>query len=660
MSASPTGPHVAYFEEYNEDAKTTLPETRQTANIAAKRSKPDIAKSKGAITAHDEFSDSGYSSRTGATLGSGDSSLDSKTGAAPLKVKTDDIISKERASGHPQESHQTEHNSRKHALRRTDSRAKERGSNLREECGCDECKAQERHGVRSPEKARPSRDVAAKPTSRPLPQVAVPPRPQSTKPLPPRPSQDDQVRESMQARPRAATAQSHQRQRPMSFHAGSMPQVTYQPMLIAQAQPTMATPSPFPPPSYPPAGHSYFPPTPNVQHQPYPYSIPPSPIERRPPMRGWMSGHPAPQRQSLVYSTSPVIEHMPQPQYTAPVLPQPAVRRTSISRGYAYPPREENYVHDENYYRMPPPPPPPKQQTQRPSIRHAATTSVAHAALYPRHINRVDVTQGPHSVPRSPVKATAPARESSQRPSLAARPSNSSSNNSRSSSHAIERDIQRLSIDSNGAAARRSRPVSYYGHEAPRDLERSVEAYQASTGTGAAYPLTADSLNLVRNKTHTTSDTGTRLSAQSKGSKGSSENKPRTSTDRRGGSDVKAPNDTDGITMRFNASQAVNVDLKGSSVEGRTISLRPSKDGGDGDMVFSIGGKSGATSSRASLKERSRKRYSYVESSGVRELEPATSSSRSTRESKTRESSRAPEKRVAVSRSRRNSKSGRG
>ena len=76
-------------------------------------------------------------------------------------------------------------------------------------------------------------------------------------------------------------------------------------------------------------------------------------------------------------------------------------------------------------------------------------------------------------------------------------------------------------------------------------------------------------------------------------------------------------------------------------------------------MVFSIGGKAGATSSRASLKEKSRRRYSYVESTGVRELEPAGSAGRLTRESRTRESSRAPEKRVAVSRSRRSSKNGR-
>ena len=655
MSPSPTAPHAAYIEDYNEDSKTTLPETRQTANITARRSKPDVVKLNGV---HDEFSDSGYSSRTAATLGSGDSSLDSKTGAAPLKLDTSFAARKERLGVQQRESHKTGEGSRKPALRRTESKSNDRSSRLRGDCPCDECKPQGSQSARSPEKARSSRDVAAKTISKAQPQVAPPPRPQSTKPLPSKPVQDDSVQQSAQARPRPATAQSHRKPRPMSFHGGSLPQVTYQPVYVAQVQPPMATPSPFPPPSYPPPSHSYFPPAPPV-HQPYPYSIPPSPIEGRPPLSRWMSGQQPAQRQSFVYNTSPVIEHVQQPQYPTTVLPQPVVRRTSIPRGYPYPPREENYIHDEDYYRMPPPPPPPKQQVQRPSIRHAATTSIAHAALYPRRNTRTDVVQETHTVLRSPAEATTSPREASQRPAMATRPSNSSSNNSSSSTHVIERDMRRLSVESNGGALRPSRPVSYYGHESARDLERSVEAYQASSGSSTSNPLTVDTLNLVRKKTHTSSDAGSRLSAQSKGSKKSNETKPRTSTDRREGSDVKSRNDTDGITMRFNASQAVSVDVKGSSVEGRTISLRPSKDGGDGDMVFSIGGKSGATSSRASLKEKSRRRYSYVESTGVRELEPAGSAGRLTRESRTRESSRAPEKRVAVSRSRRSSKNGR-
>ena len=659
MPRSPTAPRAAYIEDYNEDAKTTLPETRQTANIAAKRSKPDIVKDLAVAPVHDEFSDSGYSSRTGATLGSGDSSLDSKTGPPPLRINTDAPVNRGLLGVFRQGPRHAAQSSRKPILRRTDSKAKDRGSKPHQECHCDECRNKEYHlAARSPEKSRSARVVAAQTTSRAPPTAAVPPRPQSTKPQAPPPMHEAPTPQPGQARPRVTTSQSYRKPRPSSFHEGSLPpQVTYQPVYIAQAQPTVTAQSPFPPPSYPPPSHSYFTHTAPVQHSLYPYPTTPSPLEQRPPSRWWNPVQPTPRRQSIVYSTAPVIEQV-QPLYSTAVQSLPSVHRTQVQSGYTHPAPEEQYSFDEDFYRMPPPPLPSKPQTQRPAIRHAATTSVAQAALSQRRGSRGDTIQDSRPPPRSPVKVVAPVREPFQRPSVVTRPS-ASSNNSGSSTNTLERDMRRMSIESNSTAAKQRRPLSYYGHESSRDLERSVEAYQASNGSGVETPLTTDSLNLVRKKTHPGSDTGSRISAQSRGSKRSSEGKARNSTDRKTGSDVKARNDTDGLTMRFNASQAVNVDFKGSSVDGRTISLRPSKDGGGGDMVLGIGGKSGATSSRPLLKEKGRKRYSFVESSGVRELEAASGAGRLTRESKTRESSRAPEKRIAVSRSRRSSRSGR-
>ena len=655
MPRSPTGPRAAYIEDYNEDAKTTLPETRQTANIAAKRSKPDIIKENNVVAIQDEFSDSGYSSRTGATLGSGDSSLDSKTGAAPVRVNADAAANKGRAGGSHHEQHRITHGLRRPTLRRTDSRAKEKGQAAQQECQCSLCKKGGYHAARSPEQLRSSKDMTGRPTTKATPPIAVPPRPQSTKPVPPRPTQEVPILQIPQARPRALTSQSYQRQRPISFHAGSLPQVTYQPVYVAQAQPSITVPSPLPPPSFPPP--SYYAPATPIQESPYQNPVSVSPVQRRTPVR-WHTDQPAPQRQSIVYSAAPVIEHA-QPQYTTTLPSQPVSRRVSTHNGSSYHRRQEQYVPDEDYYRMPPPPaPPPKQPVQRPAIRHAATTSVAHTALYQHRNSRPDGEQALQPTPRSPVKTTAPVRETAHRPNITSRASGSSSNNSGPSAHAIERDMRHLSIESNSTAARKRRPYSYYGHESPQHLEQSVEAYQASAGIGTTFPLTEDSLNLVRKKTQTSSETGSRLSTHSKGSKRSSEGKARKSTDR-SGSDIKTRDDADGLTMRFNASQAVNVDFKGSSVDGRTISLRPSKDGGGANMVLGIGGKSSGTNSRASLKEKGRKRYSYVESTGVREIEAAESVGRPSRGSKTRESSRAPEKRVAISRSRRSSKSGR-
>lgn len=47
--------------------------------------------------------------------------------------------------------------------------------------------------------------------------------------------------------------------------------------------------------------------------------------------------------------------------------------------------------------------------------------------------------------------------------------------------------------------------------------------------------------------------------------------------------------EAESFTMRFNAGAGVKVDFAGDSVEGRTISLRPS--GEEGAMELSIGGR---------------------------------------------------------------------
>lgn len=305
------------------------------------------------------------------------------------------------------------------------------------------------------------------------------------------------------------------------------------------------------------------------------------------------------------------------------------------------------------------PPPIPKKgaseahQQQRPSIRHAASTS---ATLRRRSGLNKDYQDNPE-VPPSAQKEKRSVREPSRRPPVSKRPSGTSSNNSAVSTHAIERDIARLGIDSE-RAAKQKRRMSYHGHESHRDLERSVEAYQASTGT-AMLPMTADSLNLIRKKT-TSSNTSSRITGSGRGSREGSDVKPRSSTDRRSRSEVKTHNDNDGLTMRFNASHGVNVDLKGGSVEGRTISLRQSRDGGDGEMEFSIGAKSSKTSSRTESREKGRKKYSLFGGSSICEVEPASSTGHPSRGTKADEETKSRSRKIAGSRSRRSSRSGRG
>lgn len=655
MPFTPSRPYVAYCEEYNEDAHTTIPDTRQSANVAAKRSKPDIVRSRMADAGRDEFSDSGYSSRTGATLGSGDSSLASKAEAAVKDAGINTSGIEERKVGTREEAHSAPQHPRKPSLRRTESKAKG-GTRRQSESSGHERSAAVQYTSKSPEKAMPSAQKAVKQTSRAAP--AITSAPKSTKPPQPNPAEQAPFVQPAQVRPRPTTAQSYRTGRPMSFHAGISPQISYMPPLYI---PPVANP---PPPQahqiQSPHAPSYFMPQPSPVHA-QPYSFPPSPYEPqpRPLVRQWTSEQPQPYRHSLVYSAAPVIEYSQQPTYApvktpahyAPGLtPAPAVHQSQ--------PRERRYSRDEDYYRMPPPPPPPKKaaseplQNQRPSIRHAATTT---AALH-RHGERAkDHRHHTKDLP-SPKKERHSAREASRRPSVAKRPSATSSNHSASSNHALERDMGRLSIDSE-RAEKKNRRMSYHGHEADQELEQSAEAYQAATGTDAL-PMTADSLKLIRKKT-ASSKSSSHVSGSARGSKAGSEAKSRTSTDRRG-SDKKTRNDNDGLTMRFNASHGVNLDLKGEGMEGRTISLRQSQDGGDGNMEFSIGSKD-KTRSKSDPKEKSRKKYSlFGGSSSIREVEPAVSGSRSRRDSKADEDSKSRTKKVASSRSRRSSRSTRG
>jgi len=657
MPSNPSLPHAAYCEEYNEDAHTTIPETRQSANVAAKRSKPDVVKTRLPEATRDEFSDSGYSSRTGATLGSGDSSLASKTDAVPLDAGIDvaegnkpRIIPHKEAQSPPQ-------SFRKPTLRRTDSKARG-GPRQQEDYDSQERAATIHQSARPLEKGHPAGSQVVK--QAPRPPLEVSSKPASTKPLPPSPTHQAPILQPAQVRPRVTTSQSYRTGRPMSFHAGVTPQISYMPPLYI---PSVAYSTPAPPqPAHPSQTAAYFVPQQSPLH-PQTYPFPPSPYDPqpRPPTRQWTSAQPQPYSHSLVYSPAPVLNYTQRPTYSQRTVPTQHATQTPTAQtvDQSSSPRERRYSRDEDYSKMLPPPIPKKSaseahQEQRPSIRHAATTS---PTLRRRSRLSKDYQDNPKGPP-SPQKEKPNVREPSRRPSVSKRPSGTSSNNSAVSTPAIERDIARLSIDSE-RAAKPKRRMSYHGHESHRDLERSAEAYQASIGT-AMLPMTADSLNLIRKKT-TSSNTSSRITGSGRGSREGSDVKPRSSMDRRGGSEVKTHNDNDGLTMRFNASHGVNLDLKGGSVEGRTISLRQSRDGGDGEMEFSIGAKSSKTSSRTESREKGRKKYSHFGGSGIRELEPASSTGRSSsRGVKADEESKSRSRKVAGSRSRRSSRSGHG
>ncbi|KAL8745882.1 MAG: hypothetical protein Q9190_002028 [Brigantiaea leucoxantha] len=661
MSSSSSQPHAAYFEDYNEDAHTTLPETRQTANIAAKRSKPDITKLKPSALTRDETSDSGYSSHTLATLGSGKSSLDSRPGSASLTLDTTMeglAAGKRRPHGTDRKSQTTQKSPLKSALRRSGSNARPNESLRQSACMCNGCQI----GV----KAKPQKAVPPLPISSPSepvtvkqevkPKVNPPSPPKRAKTPAPTPPRDIPILQPAQPRPRNPASQSYRGARPLSFHGGVMPEPMYYhaPMLLEQGLQVGFSPnSAFPPPSYPPPRNPFFRPlyqnSSQPSHQEY-YAIPPSPydVQPRPQQHSWTSEHYAPPRRPMIYSGTPVVEHPPQLQYSTGPPPSQETNYRSFSqrdRERSVPLRDEYFQVDEDYYRMPPPPVPPKvshpQHHSRPSIRHAATTN-----SHPQHYKE--------SGQESPKRETTNENERHRRPSLVPRQSTTTNGDYSEGSHNLHRSFARMNVESNSAAAKQRRRVTYYGGEAPKELERLVEDYQAQKSADKdadSLPLTADSLLLVRKKTQTSnSDAGSRASGEGKASRDGSDVKPRSSTGHRGGSDVKTRNDSEGVTMRFNPAQRVNVDVKGGA-EGRTISLRQSRDGG-GDMELSIGTKSEA-------REKSRRRQSYVDGNSVRELEYPRAASRLGRLIRENDDGKIKDRLLAGSRSRRSSKTGR-
>ena len=673
MSDNGAQAHAAYIEDYNEDAHTTVPETRQTANVAAKRSKPEISKVGVAELSRDEASDSGYSSRTGATLNSGDSSLVSKAGSATLTLDTsvESLSASKRKPVVPEpQSEQPSRSPNKSSVRRSESKSKQKQKQKeggrQGPCACDDCLAatSAKGTMRSPEstkKSSPTYYEQAK--QRPGPAVDPSPTSRTAKRSAPKMAAEAPIIQPAQPqpRPRQPGASSYRATpRPVSFHGGVMPQpMYYQPLFTGRPPSGIAMQSPFPPPSYPPPTASYFPPqyqqaappTSHLPNHPAPGQYPPYQHAPQQQSRQWSNvPQPAPQP-SVVYSAPPAVDYPHPTTYDLHVPPTfPSGHRTFSERDRerSIPLRDEYFPYDEDFVRMPPPPrPPSKPAHQRPSIRQSVTST----ARIPRHEQyyAYDYIKE-EQVPTSPRKHDGEGFERIRRPSVASRQSMGRSDRSRDID-ALAQGLAHMSVEGSGATAKQRRRMTFYGGPIHRDLERHAEAYQAQRSADSdatSIPLTSDALKLVRRKTQTsTSDAGSRASGEGRVSREGSDVKSRSDTGHRSSNDIRTSNEKEAFTMRFNTSHGVNVDLKGNN-EGRTISLRQSRDG-QGNMELSIGAKQQS-------REKSRRRQSYIDGSGIREVEPARTASRMGRSSRETDVERLKESSGAASRSRRSSK----
>ena len=600
---------AACVEDYNDESETAVPETRKTANITAKRSKPDVPKLQ---AARDEISDSGHSSQTLATLGSTNSSLASKSASDTIRAESHAAIGKTRALK-VEEKHQSKSRSpEKSQSRRATSTNRKDGT---AKAGS----ATPHHPTKPAGKARaPGPDLIQQKKRTPVHFAKEVPIPQNAPP----------------PRPRVPTSRSHRRERPLSFHAGVAPEHLYS--QIIEPQPTLryGPIASIVTPTYSPHPNSYFPSEQPI-HQPQAppltqhfYPSPSSPFEQptRPRPRQWTSdfSHP-PRPQSMIYTTTPIYEYVSEPVYP-PILPTmrpPSRQSAHRERLRALP--ELRTARGEDCYTMAPPAPPPpprprtgSEQGRRPAIRHSMTADI-HSVHAHRRAVRDESTTG-HVGHESPVKQSYGTYES------APRPRRNTSDETVPSTHGVERRM--TNIERDAAKHRQQAPV--YGQESLDKLEESkaveaVERYQASKGNRRASSYGAmPPPAFTRKKTHTSSK-----SSETSSRKSEKSGKSRTSRTSKDESDLKSRRTSgdDYFSMRVDASQGVNVDLKGG-MEGRRITLRHNKD--EGEMEFVIGGAQGksTTGTDRESREKSRRRYSYRDGPSEVEIDRPGATSR--------------------------------
>ncbi len=542
-------PPAAFCEDYNSDVSESLPETRKVASQTSKRkSKNGLSSARNTDHVLDGASDSGYSSHA-ATVTSSDSG-GQKT--QPGSLKLDTAVSPSKRS--PILVEPTMNSSRRVPERkptRTESRNTRPEHTHPEGCHCARCLGRGRAPLTPLEAPWDTNYFPFNQQSQP--HYPGPPSPQSARYAPPLYAHEAAVVHT--ARPRASTSGSQRAARPMSYHAGSLPNGLYMappytPVFEHGPPPAGSAYShaPMPPKPYPDSITSYVPPPVSAPpRQAYP--PPPSTYEQtRPRPRQWTSEHYS-SRPTSLYGP-PVVDY-DMPAYSAP----PSNRRSSFRE-----PLMETQEKDEDYYRMPPPQAIP---TRRPSMRHTATTASG------RDVHRrtaIDPSDAGATVTLDQSRQASKESSRSRRPSLA-----SASSSRKSTSYANASGSAKISVES--ASRRRA---SYYGHERRNDLERrqrDAEEYQ-DTITKTT-PLTAEALRAARRGSNRSgSDAGNSRTGSSKESSG---------IKTRSGSEV-VHSEADNFTMRFSTAAGVKLDFSGD-MEGRTISLKPADDGGHAELT---------------------------------------------------------------------------
>ncbi|CRG83441.1 hypothetical protein PISL3812_00792 [Talaromyces islandicus] len=591
---SPQKPAAAYFEEYDDDAGSVIPHTRQSANIAAKRSKSDFGPLD--LVPIDFASDSGYSSRTAATGNSSQSRASGKPSPLALSLDTnprskavDAVRTKEtrREKGKQRDEKRASAdlmhmNARTVAPQRSSSKSRRRESITMQH--------QPPEGywpyVNSGYPAMPAYPVSAV-EPRPMdyhyyysqhPQAKEMPPPSPQAPRYPYPSYGPEMHVAQspvrQRRPSRASAY-HLDERPLSYHAG-MPEAMYNPGALPA--------SPFDHHGPPPASSAYYtqPSTPQNQYFVEPGSQFEAVYEKS---RASSVSRPREQRRRSSVYARPVIEHpTPQPSYDDGSFLERHIsreHRSSRRQSESRRPESRRPVEiddlDEDYYRMPPPPPPgPKPKVKAPKIiqkrpehppKSVTTGSVPPTSRRMSHSrDSWDLSDLKEALPHQQIRKMAGGPERSQSMKATRRMSYNSPDGARRIAIEDSRRRRTLYYDDDRASQ----------HDSTAEMEqqhRSAEEYQAAKSGRTGVPLTADALKLKsRIAQRQDSDSGSQKS-RSNSSRGSD---ART----RDGSGVGSRFDDDNsFTMMMNG---MNISFDPGSVNGKTIHLRTDDQGAIG------------------------------------------------------------------------------
>ncbi|KAH8690167.1 hypothetical protein BGW36DRAFT_364891 [Talaromyces proteolyticus] len=586
----PQKPAPAYIEDYDDDADSVIPQTRQSAHIAAKRSKTALVPLDSVPI--DFASDSGYSSRTAATGNSSQSRASARPSPMPLTLDTI-------AASRPVE-----------AVRVKEGR-KDKGKQRQEKRASADMMHMNARAAPPPRSSSTSRRQSINMHAQPdaywayangypnAPGYPVPApvdyssyyyyqQSTPTQDIPPQSPQTGQYPYPSYGHaqghgPEMHIAQSTQRQRrpsrasvynmderPLSYHAG-MPNAMYNPGALP------ATPYEQGPPPAPSAYHTM----PSTPHQQY-YAEPGSPYQQVfEKQRASSVSRPKEQRRRSSVYGRPVIEHTtPKASFEDGSFLERQISREHRSRRPSESRRPvETEGLDEDYYRMPPPPPPaPKPKAKAPKIiqkrpeppqKSMTTGSVPPTSRRMSHSrDSWDLSDLKQALPHQQIRKIAGVPERSQSMKATRRTSYHAPDGAR---RIIEGSRRRTNYyDDEHQPQREPR------RELPIDLEqkhRSAEEYQAAKSGRTGVPLTADALRLkAKIAQRQDSDSGSQ--------------KSRSNSSR--GSDART-RDGSGVGSRFDDDSSFTMTMNGmtmtfpqGSVSGKTIHLRTDEQGAIG------------------------------------------------------------------------------